>query len=113
MKNLDDIGAFYAGADNDPSAVTLSKDFVERYAKNWKAHSLCDFIIRCKTFSMLHQETLLLLNFLSRRAKGAILEIGSYTGAATVALAQGVKDRGKGNALVTIEAGGAYAHPEV
>jgi predicted O-methyltransferase YrrM len=62
---------------------------------------------------MLHQETLLLLNFFARRAHGPVLEIGPYTGGSTIAIARGLKDRTGTGLLVTIEAGGAYAHPQL
>jgi hypothetical protein len=54
-------------ADTNPTAQPLSKEFVERYAKSYTSSPRYELIDRCKTFSMLHHETLLLLNFFARR----------------------------------------------
>lgn len=65
-----DVAAFYAEADRDPRGVDLTPDFVARYAENWEQHPQRAFIDRVKAISMLHQQTLLLLNFFARRARG-------------------------------------------
>jgi predicted O-methyltransferase YrrM len=66
-----------------------------------------------KPQSMLHEEALVRLYKCAARTRHAILEIGAFTGAATVMLAQAMIRSGNPSPLVTIEAGGVHDHPIV
>jgi predicted O-methyltransferase YrrM len=59
---------------------------------------------------MLHYETLSLLHFFAQRTRGAILEIGPFTGAATAVMAAAAPPEVP---VVTVEMGGAYNHPQL
>lgn len=56
-----------------------------------------------KKISMLHRDTLRMMNFWSQSSKENLLEIGSYIGGGTIALAMGTKKK-----VISIEVGGAY-----
>jgi predicted O-methyltransferase YrrM len=103
----------YAVADSDPRAFPLTHEFVNSYAAHWLDSPRRRLIERCKAISMLHNETLLLLNFFARRARGPVLEIGPYIGGSAIAIASGLKEGG-GGPLVTVEAGTSYeSHPHL
>jgi hypothetical protein len=58
---------------------------------------------------MLLEESLLLIHYFALRAGGAVLELGAYLGAGTVAMASALKTTGRGR-HITVELGGAYDH---
>jgi len=101
---------FYEAVDHD--ALPLAADVVKRYAERWEYSPHCDLMNRIKAFSMLHQETLLLMHLFARRCGGDVLEFGPYMGGSTVAMALGLKEAGRGR-VVTIEVGGAYDHRQL
>src|SRR5688572_12768439 len=63
-------------------------------ARDWQLQANSEFIDRMKQRSMLHQETLALLDFFARRARRGILEIGAYVGGGTAVIAQALKASG-------------------
>ena len=63
--------------------------------------------------SMLHIDVLLLIYYFAKTTRGAIFEIGSYLGGATIAAAWGVRDSGLDRTVVSIEAGGRCEHPRL
>jgi hypothetical protein len=67
--------------------------------------------IRDARKSMLAPETLAAIHLLAARCEGPIVEIGAYVGGATLALLDAT--RGRGNAVISIEYGVAYDHPEI
>src|SRR5215510_8933574 len=91
----------------------VPRRFVAKHAKNWQSHSNADFINRMKQRSMLHQETLTLLDYFARRARHGILEIGSYIGGGTAVIAKALKEVVSKVPFVSVEAGGAYDHPQL
>ena len=101
-------GPFYEKS--DAVRPILTRVFVNDYATHYDASPRYGLIKACKGFSMLHEETLTLLNYFARIADGAVLELGPYIGGSTVAMAQGLKDVGSAR-LVTVERGGSYGHP--
>lgn len=103
----DDVGFLAAAESGD---LPLTPEVLRRYAESWKASPRAGVIDRIKTFSMLHQQTLILLNLLARRCGGHVLEVGPYIGGSTVAISTGLASV-NGGKVVTVEVGGAYAHP--
>lgn len=95
-----------AKSERDHSRLSLTR-LAMAYARSPQAALLDE----CKTFSMLHQETLFLLNHLARESNGVVLEIGPYIGGSTVAIGEGLKSHAN-PAHIILELGGAYAHPE-
>jgi predicted O-methyltransferase YrrM len=94
-------------------ARDLTKKFVADYAANWAKSDDASFVHEANSISMLGKPTLSLLRLFGRLAAGPVLEIGPYIGGSTVAIAQGLKDSGKGQ-IITLELGGAYkSHPSV
>lgn len=73
-------------------------------------------VVRIKEFSMLGNETLLLMAILAKITRGSILEIGPYVGGSTAALGLGIRNRSRirnsENIILSIEKGGAYPYPE-
>jgi len=61
-------------------------------------------------YSMLHLDVLLLIYHFAKVCHGAILEVGAFVGASTIAAAWGVRDSGQAEKLISIEPGGAVAH---
>ncbi|MGH8100131.1 MAG: GNAT family N-acetyltransferase, partial [Chthoniobacterales bacterium] len=61
-------------------------------------------------YSMLHLDVLLLIYHFAKVCDGAILEVGAFVGAATIAAARGVRDSGQAKRLISIESGGAVKH---
>jgi predicted O-methyltransferase YrrM len=83
-----------------------------RLALNYADSPHAKLIEECKSFSMLHQETLMLLNHLARQGSGVVLEIGPYIGGSTVAIGEGLKSA-RDPLHVIVEVGGAYqSHPD-
>jgi predicted O-methyltransferase YrrM len=82
-------------------------------ARDWRLQANSEFIDRMKKRSMLHQETLALLDFFARRARRGILEIGAYIGGGTAVIAEALKASGGRATFVTVEAGGVHEHPEL
>ena len=85
----------YSTADQEliqnPDRITKSN--IEKYMTNISSHPLYAQMEEIKKISMLHVEVLLLLRLFARATKAGILEIGSYIGGSTIAIALGVKDR--------------------
>jgi predicted O-methyltransferase YrrM len=77
-------------------------------ARDWELQPNKEFINRLKQRSMLHHETLCLLDFFARRSRRGVLEIGAYMGGGTAVLAQAIKESGRRIPLATIEVGGAH-----
>jgi predicted O-methyltransferase YrrM len=61
-------------------------------------------------YSMLHVDVLILIYHFAKICPGAILEIGSFVGGATIAAALGVRDSGQSKKLIAIEPGGSVKH---
>jgi hypothetical protein len=61
-------------------------------------------------YSMLHLDALILIYHFAKISSGAILEIGSFVGGATIAAAFGIRDSGQKKKLITIEPGGSVKH---
>ena len=62
-------------------------------------------------YSMLHIDALALLYHFAKVCSGHVLEIGSYVGGATIAVALGVQDSMNPKTIISIEQGGKLDHP--
>jgi phosphinothricin acetyltransferase len=60
--------------------------------------------------SMLHLDVIVLIYHFAKTCAGQIIEIGAFTGAATIAAALGVRDSGKQKTVIAIEPGGSVKH---
>lgn len=96
----------------NPDQITRSA--IAQYVAGTSSHPLYAWMNEIKKSSMLHVDVLLLLRALALATKGGVLEIGSYIGGSTIAIASGVRDRKtNGASFVSLEPGGRYLeHPE-
>jgi predicted O-methyltransferase YrrM len=90
----------------------MSQEFFRRYLREREEHPGYERACAAREISMLHEEVLMLLRLLVIASRGAVLEIGSYIGGATVVLAATAKEFGKGP-VISIEPGGAHNHPDI
>ncbi|WP_441228937.1 class I SAM-dependent methyltransferase [Tardiphaga sp. 20_F10_N6_6] len=105
---------FYSTSDRDAriSPRRVSRVFINNYASHWTASDKSALITECKGFSMLHQETLMLLSYFAKRANGAVLELGAYLGGSTIPIAKALQETG-GGLQITVEPGGSHPnHPD-
>jgi methyltransferase family protein len=63
--------------------------------------------------SMLGIDAIVMLYHFARVSVGDILEVGSYVGGATIAMAMGVRDSGAEKKIISIERGCRVDHPRV
>jgi predicted O-methyltransferase YrrM len=89
-----------------------SEDFFRLYLRAREKHPAHRSVRLAKKTSMLHEEVLMLLRLLVISSRGAVLEIGSYVGGATVVLTTAAKEFRKGP-VISIEPGGAHSHPHI
>lgn len=105
---------FYRQADlaSNSGQQRISRAFINDYAMHWKSSPSAALMNELKSFAMLHQETLLLLSHLARRAEGVVLEFGPYLGGSTIAMAKAIAGS-RDKLLITVEPGGEYLnHPD-
>jgi len=63
--------------------------------------------------SMLGIDAIIMLYHCAKVSVGDILEVGAYTGGATIAMAMGVRDSGAEKKIISIERGCRVDHPRV
>jgi predicted O-methyltransferase YrrM len=95
---------------SDLATRWYDRDTIEKYARNWTYQKNATFVDRIKPKTMLHQETLTLLDYFAREARQGILEIGPYTGYSTVVMAKALTSD---IPMMTVEVGGSYDHPQL
>jgi predicted O-methyltransferase YrrM len=88
-------------------------------ATQYRATELASFFyeLNCSV-SMLHADVLALLYHFGRYGTAPLLELGPFTGGATIAMAKGVAAAASGHKVVSVEVGGAsdhvtYATPDI
>lgn len=104
-----DLG-FHGEKMSDPVTHWYDRNEIEKYAQYWRAQKNAKYIDYVKPKTMLHQETLTLLDYFSGRAQHGVLEIGPYTGYSTVIMAKALIGD---IPMVTVEVGGSYDHPQL
>jgi predicted O-methyltransferase YrrM len=90
----------------------MSEEFFRLYLSEREEHPGYQSICLARNISMLHEEVLMLLRLFVIASRGAVLEIGSYIGGATIVLAATAKEFRKGP-VISIESGGAHNHPVI
>lgn len=70
-------------------------------------------LMKAADCSMLGIDTLVILYHCAKGTVGDILEVGSYVGGATIAMAMGVRDSGAVKKIISIERGCRVDHPRV
>jgi predicted O-methyltransferase YrrM len=90
----------------------ISEEFFRLYLSEREEHPRYQSMSLATKISMLHEEVLMLLRLFVIVSRGAVLEIGSYIGGATIVLAATAKEFRKGP-VISIEPGGAHNHPVI
>jgi len=70
-------------------------------------------LMKAADCSMLGIDAIVMLYHCAKVSVGDILEVGAYTGGATIAMAMGVRDSGAEKKIVSIERGCRVDHPRV
>src|SRR5882724_11340776 len=70
-------------------------------------------LMKAAECSMLGIDTLVMLYHCAKVSVGNILEVGSYVGGATIAMAMGVRDSSAKEKIISIERGCRVDHPRV
>jgi methyltransferase family protein len=70
-------------------------------------------LMKAAECSMLGIDTIVMLYHCAKVSGGNILEVGSYMGGATIAIAMGVRDSGEEKKIISIERGCRVEHPRV
>jgi predicted O-methyltransferase YrrM len=70
-------------------------------------------LMKAADCSMLGIDAIVMLYHCARIGVGDILEVGAYTGGATIAMAMGVRDSGTAKKIVSIERGCRVDHPRI
>jgi predicted O-methyltransferase YrrM len=70
-------------------------------------------LMKAADCSMLGIDAIVMLYHCAKVGVGDILEVGAYTGGATIAMAMGVRDSGTAKKIVSIERGCRVDHPRV
>jgi hypothetical protein len=74
----------------------MSEEFFRLYLRERKEHPGHQSVCLARKISMLHEEVLMLLRLFVIGSRGAVLEIGSYIGGATIVLAGAAKEFRRG-----------------
>jgi predicted O-methyltransferase YrrM len=70
-------------------------------------------LMKTAEYSMLDIDAIVMLYHCAKISAGDILEIGSYVGGGTIAMAMGVRDSGAEKKIISIERGCRVDHPRV
>jgi predicted O-methyltransferase YrrM len=70
-------------------------------------------LMKAADCSMLGIDAIVMLYHCAKVSMGDILEVGAYTGGATIAMAMGVRDSGAGKKIISIERGCRVDHPRI
>lgn len=89
--------------------IRTSEKQLHRYVEGLQWHSRKDTFHAAAEISMLHDDLMGLLYYLVSVGHGRVLEIGTYVGGSTVAMAQAAADKGLGP-IISIEPGGRLDH---
>src|SRR4029453_5693014 len=70
-------------------------------------------LMKAADYSMLGIDAIVVLYHCAKLCPGDILEVGAYTGGATIAMAMGVRDSATQKKIISIERGCRVDHPRV
>jgi predicted O-methyltransferase YrrM len=70
-------------------------------------------LMKAADYSMLGIDAIVMLYHCAKVSVGDILEVGAYTGGATIAMAMGVRDSATPKKIISIERGCSVEHPRV
>jgi len=70
-------------------------------------------LMKAADYSMLGIDAIVMLYHCAKVSAGDILEVGAYTGGATIAMAMGVRDSAAEKKIISIESGCRVDHPRI
>jgi hypothetical protein len=70
-------------------------------------------LMKAAECSMLSIDAIVMLYHCAKVSAGNVLEVGSYVGGATIAMAMGVRDSGEEKKIISIERGCCVEHPRI
>jgi predicted O-methyltransferase YrrM len=94
---------------NIDDCLELMRKLVEYRQQKALHHQL----MKAADCSMLGIDAIIMLYHCAKVSVGDILEIGGYTGGATIAMAMGVRDSGAERKIISIERGCRVDHPRI
>jgi predicted O-methyltransferase YrrM len=94
---------------NVDDCLELMRKLIEYRQQKALHHQL----MKAAECSMLGVDAIVMLYHCARVSAGDILEVGSYVGGATIAMAMGVRDSGTQKKIISIERGCRVDHPRV
>jgi predicted O-methyltransferase YrrM len=98
----------------NPSAnVSDCLDLMRKLIEYRQQKALHHQLMKAAERSMLGIDAIVMLYHFARVSVGDILEVGSYVGGATIAMAMGVRDSGAEKKIISIERGCRVDHPRV
>ncbi|MBX6324615.1 MAG: class I SAM-dependent methyltransferase [Chthoniobacterales bacterium] len=90
-----------------------SLDLMRKLIEYRQQKALHHQLMKAAECSMLGIDAIVMLYHFAKVCSGDILEIGSYIGGATIAMAMGVRDSGAQKKIISIERGCRVEHPRV
>jgi cephalosporin hydroxylase len=98
----------------NPSAnVDDCLDLMRKLIEYRQQKALHHQLMKAAECSMLDIDAIVMLYHCAKISVGDILEVGSYVGGATIAMAMGVRDSGTEKKIISIERGCCVDHPRV
>ncbi len=98
---------------NPSATVDDCLDLMRKLIEYRQEKALHHQLMKAAECSMLGIDTLVMLYHCAKVSVGNILEIGSYVGGATIAMAMGVRDSSEQKKIISIERGCRVDHPRV
>jgi predicted O-methyltransferase YrrM len=98
---------------NTNTNVTDCLELMRKLVEYRQQKTLHHQLMKAADCSMLGIDAIVMLYHCARIGVGDILEVGAYTGGATIAMAMGVRDSGTAKKIVSIERGCRVDHPRV
>jgi predicted O-methyltransferase YrrM len=98
---------------NTNTNVTDCLELMRKLIEYRQQKALHHQLMKAADCSMLGVDALVMLYHCAKVSVGNILEVGAYTGGATIAMAMGVRDSGIEKKIVSIERGCRVDHPRI
>ena len=93
--------------------VNDSLELMRRLIEYRQQKALHHQLMKAADYSMLGIDAIVVLYHCAKLCPGDILEVGAYTGGATIAMAMGVRDSATQKKIISIERGCRVDHPRV
>lgn len=98
---------------NTNTNVTDCLELMRKLVEYRQQKPLHHQLMKAADCSMLGIDAIVMLYHCAKVSMGDILEVGAYTGGATIAMAMGVRDSGAGKKIISIERGCRVDHPRI